>query len=62
MVYLTGYGFPLHRGGPMFHADSVGLQKVLASIEKYAQGRHGDAWKPAPLLVRLAAEGKGFNS
>jgi 3-hydroxyacyl-CoA dehydrogenase len=62
MVYLTGYGFPLHRGGPMFHADSVGLPKVLASIEKYAQGRHGDAWKPAPLLVRLAAEGKGFNS
>jgi 3-hydroxyacyl-CoA dehydrogenase len=62
MVYLTGYGFPLHRGGPMFHADMVGLPNVLAAIEKYARGRHGEAWTPAPLLVRLAAEGKGFNS
>ncbi len=61
MVYLTGYGFPLHRGGPMFYADSVGLAKVLETIRKYAGGRHGDAWKPAPLLERLAAEGKGFN-
>jgi 3-hydroxyacyl-CoA dehydrogenase len=61
MVYLTGYGFPLHRGGPMFYADTVGLVNVLGAIEKYAAGRHGDAWKPAPLLVKLAAEGKGFN-
>ncbi|MES2047813.1 MAG: 3-hydroxyacyl-CoA dehydrogenase NAD-binding domain-containing protein, partial [Pseudomonadota bacterium] len=61
MVYLTGYGFPLHRGGPMFYADTVGLTNVLAAMEKYAKGRHGDAWKPAPLMVRLAAEGKGFN-
>lgn len=61
MVYLTGYGFPLHRGGPMFYADTVGLTNVLMAMEKYAQGRHGDAWKPAPLMVRLAAEGKGFN-
>ncbi|HZX29191.1 MAG TPA: 3-hydroxyacyl-CoA dehydrogenase NAD-binding domain-containing protein, partial [Telluria sp.] len=62
MVYLTGYGFPLHRGGPMLYADSVGLTNVLMAMEKYAQGRHGEAWTPAPLLVRLAAEGKGFNS
>ncbi len=62
MVYLTGYGFPLHRGGPMFYADMVGLPQVLAAIGKYAQGRHGEAWTPAPLLVRLAGEGKGFNS
>ncbi len=62
MVYLTGYGFPLFRGGPMFYADTVGLQNVLGAIEKYASGRHGEAWKPAPLLVKLAAEGKGFNS
>ncbi|WP_020652399.1 3-hydroxyacyl-CoA dehydrogenase NAD-binding domain-containing protein [Massilia niastensis] len=61
MVYLTGYGFPLHRGGPMFYADTVGLPKVLAAMEQYARGRHGEAWKPAPLLARLAAEGKGFN-
>ncbi len=62
MVYLTGYGFPLYRGGPMFYADTVGLVNVLATIEKLAKGRHGEAWKPAPLLAKLAAEGRGFNS
>jgi 3-hydroxyacyl-CoA dehydrogenase len=61
MVYLTGYGFPLYRGGPMFYADTVGLPNVLAAINKYAKGHHGDAWKPAPLLVKLAEEGKTFN-
>jgi len=61
MVYLSGYGFPLHRGGPMFHADTVGLPAVLAAIEDFARGYQGDAWTPAPLLVRLAAEGRGFN-
>jgi len=61
MVYLTGYGFPLYRGGPMFYADTVGLPHVLAAIEKYARGYHGEAWAPAALLQRLAAEGKGFN-
>jgi 3-hydroxyacyl-CoA dehydrogenase len=62
MVYLTGYGFPLFRGGPMFYADTVGLPNVLDAIAGYAKGRHGEAWTPAPLLVRLAGEGKGFNS
>jgi 3-hydroxyacyl-CoA dehydrogenase len=61
MVYLTGYGFPVFRGGPMFYADTLGLPNVLVAMEKYAKGRHGDAWKPAPLMVKLAAEGKGFN-
>ena len=61
MVYLTGYGFPVFRGGPMFYADTVGLYNVKAAIEKYAKGRHGDAWTPAPLLVKLVAEGKRFN-
>ena len=61
MVYLTGYGFPLYRGGPMFYADTVGLPNVLTAIEKYARGHHGEAWKPAPLLVKLASEGKTFN-
>jgi 3-hydroxyacyl-CoA dehydrogenase len=55
MVYLTGYGFPLHRGGPMFYADTVGLGNVLMTMEKYG-------WTPAPLLAKLAAEGKGFNA
>ena len=62
MVYLTGYGFPLFRGGPMFYADTVGLANVLAAMNRYAKGRHGDAWKPAPLMLKLAEEGKGFNS
>jgi 3-hydroxyacyl-CoA dehydrogenase len=61
MVYLTGYGFPPFRGGPMFYADTVGLDKVLASIEKFQKGYQGGQWKPAPLLVKLAKEGKKFN-
>ena len=62
MVYLTGYGFPPYRGGPMFYADTVGLPKVLASIEKFQQGYMGEVWKPAPLLVKLAREGGRFNA
>jgi len=62
MVYLSGYGFPLFRGGPMFYADTVGLPQVLAAIEGYARGYQGEAWTPAPLLVRLAGEGKRFNA
>ena len=61
MVYLTGYGFPAYRGGPMFYADTVGLPKVLAAIEKFQKGYRGEVWKPAPLLVKLAREGKKFN-
>jgi 3-hydroxyacyl-CoA dehydrogenase len=61
MVYLSGYGFPLFRGGPMFYADTVGLAQVLVAVEKYARGYRGEAWTPAPLLVRLAGEGKTFN-
>ncbi|HEV3007572.1 MAG TPA: 3-hydroxyacyl-CoA dehydrogenase NAD-binding domain-containing protein [Burkholderiales bacterium] len=61
MVYLTGYGFPPYRGGPMFHADQVGPDKVLSSIQKFQEGYQGSQWKPAPLLVKLAKEGKRFN-
>jgi 3-hydroxyacyl-CoA dehydrogenase len=61
MVYLTGYGFPPFRGGPMFYADTVGLARVLAAIERFQKGYQGSQWKPAPLLVRLAKEGKRFN-
>ena len=61
MVYLTGYGFPPYRGGPMFHADTVGLAKVLSAIEGFQKGYQGEQWKPAPLLVKLAKEGKRFN-
>jgi 3-hydroxyacyl-CoA dehydrogenase len=61
MVYLTGYGFPPYRGGPMFHADTVGLDRVLDSIRSFQQGYQGDQWKIAPLLVKLAKEGRKFN-
>lgn len=60
MVYLTGYGFPLHRGGPMLYADMVGLDAMLQRMRQFSQGYHGEAWEPAPLLVRLAAAGKGL--
>jgi 3-hydroxyacyl-CoA dehydrogenase len=61
MVYLTGYGFPAYRGGPMFHADIVGLANVVAAMEKFARGYRGDSWQIAPLLASLAREGKTFN-
>ena len=61
MVYLTGYGFPPYRGGPMFYADSVGLAKVVAAIERFQKGYQGSQWQVAPLLARLAKEGKRFN-
>ncbi len=61
MVYLTGYGFPPYRGGPMFYADTVGLKNVLKSIQGFQAGYQGTVWKPAPLLVKLANEGRKFN-
>jgi len=60
-VYLTGYGFPPYRGGPMFYADTIGLKNVLNSIQSFQSGYQGAVWKPAPLLVRLAQQGKTFN-
>ncbi|WP_313088496.1 3-hydroxyacyl-CoA dehydrogenase NAD-binding domain-containing protein [Pseudomonas sp.] len=59
VIYLNGYGFPAFRGGPMFYADSVGLDRVLARV-KELHARCGDWWKPAPLLEKLAAEGRTF--
>jgi 3-hydroxyacyl-CoA dehydrogenase len=63
MVYLTGYGFPIHRGGPMLYADQVGLFNVVQSMKQFAQNPLDDAkfWQPAPLLAKLAAEGKTFS-
>jgi 3-hydroxyacyl-CoA dehydrogenase len=63
MVYLTGYGFPLWRGGPMCYADTVGLYNVVQAMKRFAANPLDDAqfWQPAPLLARLAAEGKTFS-
>ncbi|MFN9505288.1 MAG: 3-hydroxyacyl-CoA dehydrogenase NAD-binding domain-containing protein [Rubrivivax sp.] len=62
MVYLTGYGFPLWRGGPMCYADSQGLFNVVQTMKRFAANPLDDGafWQPAPLLARLAAEGKSF--
>lgn len=60
VIYLNGYGFPAWRGGPMFYADSVGLGNVLARVKELHE-RCGDWWKPAPLLEKLAAEGRTFS-
>ena len=54
-------GFPLHRGGPMLYADTVGLYNVERAIRRYAARPNGDAWKLAPSIAKLAAEGRGFN-
>ncbi len=63
MVYLTGYGFPLWRGGPMRYADEQGLFNVVLMMKHFAGNPHDDAlfWQPAPLLAKLAAEGKSFS-
>jgi 3-hydroxyacyl-CoA dehydrogenase len=61
MVYLSGYGFPLHLGGPMFYADCIGLDKVVQAIERFAAGQYGSVWKVSPLLQQLADKGQTFN-
>jgi 3-hydroxyacyl-CoA dehydrogenase len=59
IIYLNGYGFPAYRGGPMWHADAVGLQNVYQRICEFHQ-QHGELWDPAPLLRRLVEEKKTF--
>ncbi|WP_213295477.1 3-hydroxyacyl-CoA dehydrogenase NAD-binding domain-containing protein [Paraburkholderia sacchari] len=61
MVYLTGYGFPLWRGGPMLYADAVGLYNVARAIRRYAQQPNGDAWQIASSVAELAETGGTFN-
>jgi 3-hydroxyacyl-CoA dehydrogenase len=60
VIYCYGFGFPRHHGGPMFYADTVGLPIVLGRVIEY-RARFGDYWRPAPLLERLAAEGRTFH-
>ena len=61
VVYLSGYGFPARRGGPMMFADQTGLAKIAARSAEFHK-EFGARWTPAPLLTRLAAEGKTFAS
>ena len=56
VIYLTGYGFPAHRGGPMRYADEVGLYRVARTMKAFAA--QGDPfWEPAPLIASLVAKG-----
>lgn len=59
IIYLNGYGFPAYRGGPMWYADTMGLKNVYERIREFQQ-RLGNWWEPAPLLQRLAEQGKTF--
>jgi 3-hydroxyacyl-CoA dehydrogenase len=59
VIWLNGYGFPRFRGGPMFHADTVGVKHVHDAVLKYHR-ELGDYWNPAPLLAQLAASGGTF--
>jgi 3-hydroxyacyl-CoA dehydrogenase len=59
IIYLTGYGYPGYRGGPMWYADTVGLKGVYDRICEF-HAQHGSWWEPAPLLEKLAKEGKKF--
>ena len=61
VIWVNGYGWPVYRGGPMFYADLVGLDKILDALKKF-QAEHGDDFKPAPLLEQLVSEGKNFSS
>ena len=61
IIYINGYGFPAHRGGPMWYADTVGLKKVYERVRAFEK-QHGELWKPAALLGQLAEAGKTFSA
>ena len=62
MVYITGYGFPIFRGGPMQYANEFGLFNMVQAMKRFQQNPYDDAafWEPAPLIQRLVAESKTF--
>ena len=59
IIYINGYAYPAWRGGPMWYADTVGLKKVYDRVCEF-HAQHGELWEPAPLLERLAKEGRTF--
>jgi len=60
VVWVNGYGWPVYRGGPMFYADTIGLDKILEQLKEFQKQDNDDFWKPSPLIERLVAEGKGL--
>ncbi len=61
VIWVTGFGWPKHLGGPMFYADITGLEKILSSIESFEQ-RFGKDWQPSSLLQKLVKENKNFRT
>ncbi|MCR9213915.1 MAG: 3-hydroxyacyl-CoA dehydrogenase NAD-binding domain-containing protein [Proteobacteria bacterium] len=59
VIWVYGYGWPIYRGGPLRYADHIGLENIYNDLLKFKE-EHGDEWTPAPLLEKLAKEGKGF--
>lgn len=59
VIWVYGYGFPVYRGGPLYYADQIGVKTVHEGMCRLFD-THGDMLEPAPLLARLAREGKGF--
>lgn len=62
VVWINGYGFPRHRGGPMFHADEVGPDRVLETVRRFREQFGPMYWEPPALLIEMAESGKGFTS
>jgi 3-hydroxyacyl-CoA dehydrogenase len=60
VIWVYGYGWPVYRGGPMFWADSIGLDRIRDRLLEFGRRGEPDFWRPAPLLARLAEEGRGF--
>jgi 3-hydroxyacyl-CoA dehydrogenase len=60
VIFVYGYGWPAHKGGPMYHADVIGAATVLEQL-RALQAEHGAAFEPSPLVERLAAEGGRFS-
>ena len=61
VVWVNGFGFPAYRGGPMYYANKIGLKRIVDALERFRAEDKSEFWKPAPLLAKLAAEGKTFN-
>ena len=59
VIWIYGYGFPIHRGGPMFHADRVGVKVVHEALSRLYD-IHGELLKPSPLLEEMARDGRTF--
>ena len=62
VIWVNGYGFPAWRGGPMFYADNIGLAAVRDRLEALAAATGDESMRPAPLIRKLAAEGRTFGS